>query len=56
MAEFQEYPKAMHGPNGEYQVVRSTEEEDALGDGWVDGHKHWAAKNAPAPKKSKATK
>ena len=46
----------MHGPNGEYQVVRTADEEDALGERWVDGHQHWAAKNAAAPKKSKATK
>jgi hypothetical protein len=46
---FEEYPKAMHGPEGRYAVVKSKEEEDALGEGWVDGHKFWSAK--PEPKK-----
>lgn len=43
---FQEYPKAMHGPDGAEAVVNSAEEEKALGDGWIDGHEHWAAVSA----------
>jgi hypothetical protein len=42
--EFQEYPKAMHGPDGAEAVVSSAEEEKGLGKGWIDGHEHWAAK------------
>lgn len=42
-AEFQEYPKAMHGPDGAEATVRSEEEEKALGEGWISGHEYWAA-------------
>lgn len=52
-----EYPKAMHGPNEAYKVVNSKEEEEALGQGWVSGHEHWAAKAKPEAKKEpKASK
>lgn len=53
--EFQEYPKAMHGPKGAYAIVKNAQEEKALGAGWIDGHQHWAAKSAPkkeSPKES----
>lgn len=53
--EIQEYPKAMHGPKGAYRVVKSAEEEKELGEGWLSGHQHWAAKNASEPRKPVVT-
>lgn len=54
--EFQEYPKAMHGPKGAYRVVKNAEEEKDLGEGWLNGHQHWGAKSDSEPKKMKATR
>jgi hypothetical protein len=42
--KFQEYPKTMHGPDGASVAVKSKEEQESLGEGWVDGHAFWSGK------------